>query len=38
MDVDGIEWGLLRAEMYAWSVIIVFASGGVALVLLALPY
>jgi len=20
MDIDGIEWGLLRAEMYAWSV------------------
>lgn len=37
MDIDGIEWGLLRAEMYAWSVLIALASGAVALVLLALP-
>jgi hypothetical protein len=37
MDIDGIEWGLLRAEIYAWSGLIALAWGAVALVLLALP-
>jgi hypothetical protein len=37
MDIDGIEWGLPRAEIYAWSGLIALAWGAVALVLLALP-